>query len=372
MPRLAVDAPAWKNSPAELIAGGGIMQVESFMPLGRWKHAGSAARAAEDAGYDIALTSEIGHDPFAPLVIAAMNTSRILLGTNIAVAFPRSPMVVANIAWDLQANSGGRFFLGLGSQVKGHNERRFSVPWSAPVPRLREYIQALRAIWRCWEKKEPLNFEGEHYRFTLMTPEFAPEPTGLPPVPVAVAAVREPMIRMAGRICDGVKLHGFATRKYLTDVAIPALHAGMEKAGTKRENFHVSGGGFIATGATPEEVAQQLEMIRYRVAFYGATRTYHSVFELHGWNDLGMKLHEMSKTGQWESMAKEVSDDVLHEFAAVATYADLKRAIEKRFGGLTDSLLMAFPGTADPGLQTEVVRDLQSIPSPFERFATAW
>lgn len=348
------------------------MQVESFLPLGSWKPVAVAARAAEDVGCDIALTSEIGNDPFAPLVIAAMHTSRIRLGTNIAVAFARSPMVVANISWDLHANSGGRFFLGLGSQVKGHNERRFSVPWSPPVPRLREYIQALRAIWRCWEKKEPLQFEGEHYRFTLMTPEFSPPPTGLPPVPVSIAAVREPMIRMAGRICDGVKLHGFATRKYLTDVALPALEAGIAKAGRKRENFHISGGGFIATGATTDEVAQQAEMIRYRIAFYGSTRTYHPVFDIHGWSDLGMKLHEMSKTGRWDAMAKEVSDEVLHEFTAVATYADLKSAIERRFGGLTDSLLMAFPGTADPGLQQEVVRDLQSIPCPFRDFDTSY
>ncbi len=348
------------------------MQLEAYLPLGSWKKAASAAVAAEEGDYDILLSSEITNDPFAPLVIATMHTSRITLGTNIAVAFPRSPMVVANTAWDLQANSGGRFFLGLGSQVKGHNERRFSVPWSLPVPRLREYVQALRAIWRCWEKKEPLHFEGEHYRFSLMTPEFAPEPTGLPPIPVAVAAVREPMIRMAGRICNGVKLHGFATRKYLEQVAMPALQEGMKKAGTKRENFHISGGGFIATGATPEDVDKQIEMIRYRIAFYGATRTYHAVFEPHGWQDLGMKLHEMAKKGQWDEMAKQVPDEVVHEFSAVATHDNLKGAIEKRFGGLTDSLLMAAPGAAGAGLQKEVAQELKSIPSPFKEFATSW
>ncbi len=348
------------------------MQVEAYVPFGNWQKVETAAKAAEDSGYDLLLSAEIANDPFAPLVVAALHTSRITLGTNIAVAFPRSPMVVANTAWDLHANTGGRFFLGLGSQVKGHNERRFSVPWTLPVPRMREYVQALRAIWRCWEKKEPLAFEGEHYRFSLMTPEFSPEPTGLPPVPVAVAAVRPPMIRMAGRICDGVKLHGFATRKYLERIALPALNEGMKKAGTKRENFHISGGGFIATGATEEEVAQQIEMIRYRVAFYGATRTYHAVLEPHGWQDLGMKLHEMSKKGQWEEMAKQVPDEVVHAFAAVAPYKDLKGAIEQRFGGLTDSLIMAFPGNPSPGVQKEVVQDLQSIDSPFKEFATAW
>ena len=348
------------------------MLTESFVPLGQWKLAGEAARAAEDAGYDFVMSSEIAHDPFAPLAFATLATRRVLLGTNIAVAFPRSPMVVANIGWDLQANSGGRFVLGLGSQVKGHNERRFSVPWSPPVPRLREYVQSLRAIWRCWEKKEKLDFEGEHYRFSLMTPEFSPEPTGLPPIPVETAAVRPPMIRMAGRICDGVKLHGFATRKYLEEVAMPALQSGLAKSKLERKNFHVSGGGFVATGATQEEVDEQLETIRYRIAFYGATRTYHVVFEPHGWQDLGVKLHEMAKKGQWESMAKEVSDEVVHEFAAVGTYDSLKPAIERRYGGLTDSLLMWFPGTTKIGLQKEVLSELRTIPCPFEGFSTEW
>ncbi len=348
------------------------MQVESFVPTGNFRQAGAVAKAAEAVGYDLVTSSEIDHDPFMPLALAATETSKIMLGTNIAVAFPRSPMVVANIAWDLQANSGGRFFLGLGSQVKGHNERRFSVPWSAPVPRLREYIQALRAIWRCWENKEPLAFEGEHYRFTLMTPEFSPQPTGLPPVPVAIAAVREPMIRMAGRICDGVKLHGFATRKYLEQVALPALHEGMKKSGRKRETFHISGGGFIATGATEEEVAKQVETIRYRIAFYGATRTYHVVFEPHGWVDLGMKLHEMAKQGQWDQMAKEVSDEVVHEFCAVATYPNLKGAIEKRFGGIADSLMGWFGAAEATEEQREVIQDLKTIPAQFTGFDTSW
>ncbi len=348
------------------------MQVESYVNLGDWNSIGPAARAAEEAGFDLVLSSEIDHDPFIPLAFTAKATERIRIGTNIAVAFPRSPMVVANTAWDLHTESGGRMFLGLGSQVKGHNERRFSVPWSPPVPRMREYVQALRAIWRCWEKQEKLSFEGEHYNFTLMTPEFSPKPTGLAPIPVATAAVRPAMIRMAGRICDGVKLHGFATRKYLEEIALPALNEGLSKSKIDRRNFHISGGGFVATGETEEEVAKQLETLRYRVAFYGATRTYHVVFEPHGWVDLGMKLHEMAKKGLWNEMSKEVSDEVLHEFAAVGTYDNLKSAVEKRYGGLTDSLLMWFSDKTKAGLQQEVVRDLQSIPCEFEGFATEW
>ncbi len=179
------------------------------------------ARWAESMGYDGLCTEETGHDPFFPLLLAAGATSRVSLETRVAIAFPRSPMVVAYTAMDLQNYSNGRFRLGLGTQVKGHIERRFSTNWISPGPRLREYIQSLRAIWRCWEKKEPLRFEGEHYRFTLMTPEFSPPPSGQPPVPISIAAVGRAMMKLAGRWCDGVRLHGFATRRYLEEVALP-------------------------------------------------------------------------------------------------------------------------------------------------------
>ena len=179
------------------------------------------------------MSAEIANDPFVPLAFAAVATQRIELSTGICVAFPRSPMVVAETSWDLHAQSGGRFRLGLGSQVKGHNERRFSVPWSAPVPRLREYVESLRAIWRCWEKQEPLRYEGEHYRFTLMTPEFSPPPSGLPAIPVSIAAVGPDMLKLAGRVCDGVRLHGFATRKYLEEVALPQIEAGLRRAAAR-------------------------------------------------------------------------------------------------------------------------------------------
>jgi alkanesulfonate monooxygenase SsuD/methylene tetrahydromethanopterin reductase-like flavin-dependent oxidoreductase (luciferase family) len=180
------------------------------------------------------------------------------------------------------------------------------------------------------------------------------------------------MIRMAGRICDGVKLHGFATRKYLEDIAMPAIEEGLRKSGRSRRNFDVSGGGFIATGATEEELAKQIEFIRYRVAFYGATRTYHVVFECHGWEDLGMKLHQMAKEGKWKEMAAEVPDDVVHEFAAVATHANLKGAIAERFGGLTDSLLLGLAPGGGAGARRELVQELQSIPNEFEGFSTEW
>ncbi|MEN8180928.1 MAG: TIGR03617 family F420-dependent LLM class oxidoreductase [Myxococcota bacterium] len=281
--------------------------MQTPIPLGDWRAVAAAAREAEAQGYDGLMSAEIAHDPFVPLAFAALETSRIELGTAIAVAFPRSPMVVANTAWDLQVHSRGRFVLGLGSQVKGHNVRRFSVPWSAPAPRLGEYVEALRAIWRCWEKRERLAFEGQHYRFTLMTPEFSPVPSGLPPVPIEIAAVGPAMLRLAGRLCDGVRLHGFCTRRYLEEVALPAVLGGLARSRRDRQHFEIWGGGFIATGATDDDVRRAMDQVRYRIAFYGSTRSYRPVLSIHGWDDLGDKLHRMSVRGEWQDMAAEVS-----------------------------------------------------------------
>jgi probable F420-dependent oxidoreductase len=348
------------------------MRVETTLPLADWRAVAPAARRAEALGFDGVTTSEIANDPFIPLAFAALATERLQLGTAIAVCFPRSPMVVANLAWDLQVNSRGRFVLGLGTQVKGHNERRFSVPWSAPVPRVREYVESLRAIWRCWEHREPLRYEGQHYRFTLMTPEFSPPPSGLPPVPITVAAVGRDMIRLAGRVCDGVRLHGFCTRRYLEEVALPALNEGLAQSGRDRARFEVWGGGFIATGADSDEVAKQVEWCRYRIAFYGSTRTYAPVLSLHGWDELAARLHEMSKRGQWNQMAAQVPDEVVHTFAAVAPYSGLAAAVEKRFGGLVDSIALGFGESTPEGLARELIQDLQRIPHRFTGFPTDW
>ena len=345
------------------------MRIETTIPMDDWRRAADAARSAEERGFDGVVSFEIGHDPFTPLAFAALATERIRLGTAIAVCFPRSPMVVANIAWDLHVHSRGRFTLGLGTQVKGHNERRFSTPWTPPLPRLREYVESLRAIWRCWEHGEKLAYEGEHYRFTLMTPEFSPEPSGLGPIPISVAAVRPAMMRLAGRACDGVRLHGFATRKYLEEVAMPAIEAGLARSGRERSQFEVWGGGFIATGKDEEAVRKQLEMIRYRIAFYGSTRSYHGVLALHGWEDLGMKLHRMSKEGRWSKMAAEVPDDVLPAFTVIATYDQLAGAIAERFGGISDSLTLDFAPGTPPELASELLQDLRDIPSAFTGFA---
>jgi len=347
------------------------MRIEAFSPRhADWNGIAAAAKAAETAGFDCFATPEIENDPFVTMAIAGHATERVTLRTAIAVAFPRSPMTVATSSWEINANTGGRFSLGLGTQVKGHNERRFSVKWSKPRTRLREYIESLRAIWRCWQFKERLAYEGEFYQFSLMTPEFSPPPNDFGPIPVHTAAVRPRMLRLAGEVADGVRLHGFATRKYLETVALPEIEAGLAESGRKRENFEVCGGGFVVTGPDDASVARMFEFIRKRVAFYGSTRTYLPVFQAHGWEDLGAKLHAMSKANQWKDMPAQVPDDVVHAFAAVGRYDQLKSAVEKRFGGISDSVEIAAEATGgDLGTAAEAVAELKTIDTRFKGFA---
>jgi probable F420-dependent oxidoreductase len=345
------------------------MRVFTTLPMQRWRDAGPFAAAAEAVGFDALMTVELGHDPFTPLAFAALATTRIELTTSVAVAFPRSPTVVASQAWDLHANADGRFVLGLGSQVKGHNERRFGIEWSPPAPRLRDYVGALRAVWRCWEQGEKLDYQGEHYRLTLMTPDFSPEPTGLAPVPVTIAAVGEAMLRVAGEVCDGVRLHPLCSRRYLDEVCLPQINDGMRRGGRSRAHFDLHGGGFVATGPDQAAVAEAFDQVRRRIAFYGSTRTYLPILSLHGLDDLGLKLHRLSVERRWNEMAAEVSDDVVRIFAACGTYREIAGAIEARFGGLADSVDVNFPAAASAGLQRELLSDIRRIPHLFDGFA---
>jgi probable F420-dependent oxidoreductase len=341
------------------------MEIDTSIPLDDWRAVPEAARRAEMLGFGGVMAPEIQNDPFIPLAFAATATERIRLGTAVAIAFPRSPMIVANLAHDLQRNSKGRFVLGLGTQVKGHNERRFSVRWESPGPRLKEYVESLRAIWRSWEHKEPLRYEGKFYHFTLMTPEFAPPPTGMPPVPVTIAAVQPYMLRLSGEVCDGVRLHGFCTKRYLAEVAVPAIEEGLRRAGRERRRFEVWGGGFVATGKDDDEVRRSVEETRYRIAFYGSTRTYSGVLSLHGWDAAAAKLHELSKRGQWADMAKVVSDEMVEAFTAVATYDRLVPTLRERFGGLSDRIALGFPRGTPDGLVRELLAEVGKIPSAF-------
>jgi probable F420-dependent oxidoreductase len=348
------------------------MRVERFVMPGTWQAVAESAVAAEAAGFDAFACPEVAHDPFTPLAFAAARTSKIGLRTAIAVAFARSPMITANLAWDLHAGSGGRFCLGLGTQIQAHIERRFSAVWQKPRSQLREYVLAVRAIHRAWEKKEKLRFVGEHYKFTFMTPEFSPAPTGLPPVPIYTAAVRPAMLERAGEIADGVRLHGFATRSYLEQVAMPALAKGLATRGRARGAFEVCGGGFVATGPDEASVARMREVIRYRVAFYASTPSYFPVLDVHGWRPLGEQLRAMTLAGKWHDMSKLVDDEVLDAFCVAGTFRDLAPRVAARFGGLTDSLELALDDTVPVEAVRDVVRDLQSIPSPCTGVITSW
>ena len=320
----------------------------------------------ENMGYDGLLMTELKHDPFLPLGVAATSTKTVSLATGIAISFLRSPMAIANIAWDLNEATSGRFTLGLGTQIRAHNEKRFSVPWSPPGPRMREYIQSLKAIWRCWKYNEKLSFEGEHYRFTLMTPEFVPESSGIHLPPVTLAAVGPVMIKTAAEVADGIRLHGFCTSKYFEETIKPRIEMGLKVAGKARKNFEVSGGGFIATGPDNHAVDDATEAVRYRVGFYGSTPAYWPVLETHGYGDLGRKLNAMTKSGEWDQLAAQIPDDLLELFCAIGRYDEIAKNIEERFGNMTDVISTGLNEDFPPDL----IQDIQKIEGSFVGFNT--
>jgi probable F420-dependent oxidoreductase len=347
------------------------MQIHTTLVQSDLARVPAEIQRIEAAGYDGVMTQENRHDPFLPLGVAAVNSERLTLGTGVAISFPRSPMVVANLGWDLQTASAGRFVLGIGPQVKAHNERRFSVPWSAPAPRMKEYVQSLRAIWRAWKSGETLQFEGEHYSFTLMTPNFTPEPMSYPAPPVTMAAVGPAMLRVAGEVADGVRLHGFCTRKYIENVIWPQLETGLQRGRRSRESLQVSGGGFVVTGATDEELARAVEFYRSRIAFYGSTRAYWPVLEQHDLLDLGEKLNFMSRNNQWRDMPAQVTDDVVQLFCAIGRHDQIVAEVKAQFGGQVDAVADSASYDMPGALPPEVIQDIQAIPTVFTGF-TQW
>jgi len=310
---------------------------------------------AEALGYDAVVSFETSHDPFLPLVLAAEHTTRLGLRTGLAISFPRSPMVVAHMAWDLQGYSNGRFELGLGTQVKGHNERRFSVPWSAPAPRMREYVQALRAIWRCWSQGEPLRFEGEHYRFTLMTPNFTPQPIAKPEIPVLISALGPGMARVAGEVCDGLLLHPMCSYKYVSEVILPALEQGALRAGRTLADCPLYWGGFTATGDSEAEVREARRNSARAISFYGSTRTYREALAIHGHADLCEKLHALSVRGRWAEMVELVPDDLIDALCESGTQEDVAHALHKTWSDVCCAV------TWNPGPDPERVRRVLQI-----------
>jgi probable F420-dependent oxidoreductase len=331
---------------------------------GTLSRAGSLAREAEAMGFGGAWTSETAHDAFLPLVLAAEHTTRLTLGTSIAVAFPRSPMTTAYIAWDLQRLSGGRFVLGLGTQVKGHIQRRYGLAWDAPGPRLRDYIRALRAIWDCWQQGTPLSYQGEHYSHTLMTPFFNPGPIDYPRVPIHIAGVQEYMCRLAGELCDGLHIHPFHSEKYLREILLPAVERGLHESGRTRADVCLVSSAFVVTGETADTMQAAREDVRRQIAFYASTPNYRLILECHGWGQIAKELTRLSLRADWEGMAALVSDEMLEAFAVVGNPSEVPEKLRRRYDGLLDrlsvydtfeparsltsqrALLAAFPGSA--------------------------
>jgi probable F420-dependent oxidoreductase len=321
-----------------------------------------AASTLERRGYDCCWTAEINHDPFLPLVLAAEHTTNIELGTSIAVAFARNPMSVANIGWDLQAYSQGRFLLGLGSQVQAHIEKRFSMPWSQPVRRMREFVLALHEIWSCWRDGTKLGFEGDFYTHKLMTPMFTPEPQPHAFPKIFVAAVGEAMTEMCGEVADGVLAHAFTTKRYFEEVTTPALLRGMQRAGRQRSEFALSAPIFVVTGNDESELAAGAVGTRKQVAFYGSTPAYRKVLELHGWGELHTELHRLSRAGEWDAMGSLIDDEILEAFAVVAPLDEVADKIRDRCDGVIDRVLVGFPSSVPEDTVCAVLQELRGQP----------
>jgi probable F420-dependent oxidoreductase len=304
--------------------------------------AASAARALEEQGYDGGWTAETSHDPFLPLLLAAEHTSRLELGTNIAVAFARNPMVVANVGWDLQTYSQGRFILGLGTQIQPHIEKRFSMPWSHPARRMREFVAALHAIWSAWQNGTRLRFEGEFYTHKIMTPMFTPEPHPYPAPKIFLAAVGEAMTEMCGEVADGHLGHPMISKRYLTEVTMPVLLRGLQRSGRNRGDFEVSAEVMVATGANDNEIATAMAATRKQIAFYGSTPAYRKVLDLHGWGDLHSELNRLSKEGEWDAMASLIDDEILDAFAVVGPVHEVGAALRSRCEGSADRVQPIF------------------------------
>ena len=314
-----------------------------------------AARLAERVGYDGIWSAETNHDPFLPLALAAEHTERIELGTGIAVAFARNPMTLAEVANDLQTLSEGRFLLGLGSQIKPHIEKRFSMPWSRPAARMREMILAIRAIWASWSDGSRLAFRGEFYRHTLMTPMFDPGPNPFGNPRIFLAAVGERMTEVAGEVADGMLAHGFTTERYLREVTVPALERGLAVSGRTRSDVEISYPGMVVTGEDEAGFEAAARAVKTQLAFYGSTPAYLPVLELHGWGELHTELNRLSKRGQWVAMADLIDDDVLNTFAVVGELDDISGLVLQRFGGVVDRFSFYAPYAMDPERWAEVL-----------------
>lgn len=319
------------------------MKVDLLLMSPELADIAAVARNAEEMGYSGLLCAEIGHDGFLPLAIAAEHTSTIQLGTGIAVGLSRSPLHLAHAAHDLQRFSKGRFILGVGSQVQAHIEKRFSATWSEPTERMKELIQAVRAIWRSWDAQEPLRFEGRFYRHTLMTPFFSPPPSAYSPPPIYLAAFGPAMSAVGGEVADGLMLHALISPDTLAAITLPALERGLAAAGRSRSDVELYGPVFVITGDTDEELRRAQQAVRSQLAFYASTPAYRRVLEFHGRPALTGELNALSKQGRWKEMGALVDDELLEQFSVTGKPEEIGGLVQARFGGLLDRVALYAP-----------------------------
>ncbi|MBW2292784.1 MAG: TIGR03617 family F420-dependent LLM class oxidoreductase [Deltaproteobacteria bacterium] len=339
------------------------MKVYTTAPLEDPRDARTSFTHLEEIGYDGAFSFEAKHDPFLPLVLAAENTTKLRIGTAIAIAFARNPMNLANLAHGMQSISGGRFVLGLGSQVKPHIEKRFSMPWSRPAARMREIVLAIRAIFDCWEGVAPLDFRGEFYRHTIMIPAFNPGPNPFGPPPILTGGFGPLMTEVAGETADGFIAHPFNSRKSLLENTMPALRSGLAKSGRERKDFEIICATLTVTAASDDE--QEFERVklaaRKQLAFYGSTPAYCPTLACHGWEDLHLELNRMSKEGRWDDMTDLISDEVLETIAVVGPREEVAQRIHERLDGIADGVSLTHNRAPDPSQWADIVPEIQRL-----------
>jgi len=314
----------------------------------------------EAKGYAGAFTYEGPHDPFFPLLLAARASQTIDLYPAVAIGFARNPMILANIGWDLQAISGGRFILGLGTQIRPHIEKRFNMPWSRPAARMREMVMAIKEIWRSWEANDRLDFRGEFYQHTLMTPMFNPGSAPHGPPPIYLAGVGPKMTQVCGEVADGFFVHPFSTMRSFGELTLPAVDRGLEKSGRAASDLAISLQVMVCTGASDEEIEASRQSTKQQIAFYGSTPAYRPVLECHGWGDLQSELNRLTKEGKWGEMNGLISDELLEEIAVCAPIGEVAKRVRERAQGRADRVSLVAHWNSDPDLWDDVVRDLSA------------
>jgi len=336
------------------------MKVSITAPTEDPSRTSSLFAELEAVGYDRAFSFEAKHDPFLPLAVAAQHTTRIQLGTAIAIGFARTPMTLANLGWDLQAITEGRFSLGIGTQIAPHITQRFSMPWSDPVGRLREMVLAIRAIWDCWQTGAPLNHRGEHYTHTRMVPAFDPGPLSYRPPPILTAGFGPLITAVAGEVADGFLVHPLNTRRSLLELTVPALQVGCDRAGRSLSDLEITAVTIVVTGSTEESLVRSREAVRAQLAFYGSTPAYAPVFELSGRGDLHPELKRRAAAGEWAEMSTLIDDEFLEEVAVVGEPHTIAAQLRERLDGITDSVSLVNNRAPDPDHFASIVHDLHA------------